>query len=104
MNTNTWLCHIVKLPETGSEGYTSFMYSSIAHGDTDKEILQSYLKNVKAIYDVDLVQDVRTGTDNSVFISWYQLVKFPVLTEQLGAILITDEHNLVFKKEENNNE
>ena len=91
----TWLCHIVKLPETGSEGYSSFMYSCIAHGNTDKEILDSYVKNVKAIYDVDLENNIKKGTDGSIYIDWFQIVKFPVLTEQLGIIKITDDYNLL---------
>ena len=92
----TWLCHIVKLPEVGSEGYSSFMYSCVAHGDTDEEILKSYIKNIKQVYDVDFENNIKKGTDGSAYIDYYQIVKFPLLTEQIGIIRITDEYNLFF--------
>jgi hypothetical protein len=43
----------------GSEGWSGWQYYSVAFGDTDEEIYNNWVKNVKKIYDVDLSKDLK---------------------------------------------
>ena len=51
---NRWLVYLISQCEVGTEGKSSWLYHCIAHGNTDKEIYNDWIKNVKKIYDVDL--------------------------------------------------
>lgn len=55
----SWLVYLVASCEMGSEGWSGWMYHSVAFGNTDEEIYNNWVENVKKIYDVDLSKDLR---------------------------------------------
>lgn len=55
----TWLVYLVSSCETGSEGWSGWMYHSVAFGNTDEEIYNNWVENVKMIYDVDLSENLK---------------------------------------------
>lgn len=52
----SWLVYLVGSCEMGSEGNSSILYPCVCYGDTDEEILQSYLKNIKNLYQNDFME------------------------------------------------
>ena len=57
-NKKTWLVYLISPCEMGSEGWSGWMYYAVAEGNTDEEIYNSWLENVKKIYNVDLSKDL----------------------------------------------
>ena len=58
INKKPWLVYITIQNEMGSEGWSSWAYHCIAFGDTEEEIYNNWVENVKKIYDVDLSEDL----------------------------------------------
>ena len=68
MKKKTWLVYLVSSCEMGSEGWSGWMYHCVAFGDTDEEIYNSWLDNVKKIYNVDLSKDLKHNIGSSTYI------------------------------------
>ena len=72
-NKKCWLVYLLSSCEMGSEGYSGWLYYSVAYGNTDEEIYHDQLKNVKAIYGVDLSKDLKEC--NGFWSCYYPLAK-----------------------------
>lgn len=59
MNEKKWLVYLLFPCEMGSEGWSGWMYYSVAFGNTDEEIYNNWVENVKKIYNVDLSEDLK---------------------------------------------
>ena len=59
MEFKRWLVYLLAPCEQGSEGFSGWAYHSIADGNTDEEIYNNWIKNVKKIYDVDLSSSLK---------------------------------------------
>ena len=59
LNKKVWLVYLLTSCEQGSEGWSGWDYHSVALGDTDEEIYNSWVENVKEIYAVDLSEDLK---------------------------------------------
>lgn len=59
----TWLVYLVSSCEQGSEGWSGWMYHSVAFGNTDEEIYSNWIENIKQIYGVDLSEYLRCSSD-----------------------------------------
>ena len=73
VNKKVWLVYLLSTCEMGSEGWSGWMYYSVAFGDTDEEIYSSWIENVKMIYGVDLSKDLKCH--KGVWYCYYQLCK-----------------------------
>ena len=78
----TWLVYLVSSCEQGSEGFSGWMYYSVAFGDTDEEIYNNWVENVKKIYGVDLSEDLRCT--NGYWSCYYPLYKNELKTSVYG--------------------
>lgn len=78
----TWLVYLVSSCEQGSEGFSGWMYHSVAFGNTDEEIYNNWVENVKKIYDVDLSEDLRCM--NGYWSCYYPLHKNELKTSVYG--------------------
>lgn len=78
----TWLVYLVSTCEMGSEGWSGWMYHSVAFGNTDEEIYNNWIENVKKIYDVDLSKDLRCH--NGKWFCYYELAKNELPTSVYG--------------------
>ena len=83
MNKKTWLVYVLYPCEMGSEGWSGWMYHSVAFGDTDEEICNNWVENVKKIYDVDLSKDLKCN-DKGFWSCYYPLYKCEIPTEVYG--------------------
>lgn len=79
---NRWLVYLISSCELGSEGWSGWQYHCIAHGNTDAEIYNDWLRNVKKIYDVDLSEDLRC--ENGRWYCYYPLAKVNLPTSVYG--------------------
>ena len=78
----TWLVYLISSCEQGSEGWSGWLYHSVAFGDTDEEIYNNWVENVKKIYDVDLSEDLRCT--NGYWSCYYPLCKNELPTSIYG--------------------
>lgn len=78
----TWLVYLVSSCEQGTEGWSGWMYYSVAFGNTDEEIYNNWIDNVKKIYDVDLSKDLRCT--NGYWSCYYPLHKNELKTSVYG--------------------
>lgn len=78
----TWLVYLLSSCEQGSEGVSGWMYYSVAFGDTDEEIYNNWVENVKKIYGVDLSEDLRCT--NGYWSCYYPLYKNELKTSVYG--------------------
>lgn len=78
----TWLVYLLSSCEQGSEGFSGWMYYSVAFGDTDEEIYNNWVENVKKIYGVDLSEDLRCT--NGYWSCYYPLYKNELKTSVYG--------------------
>ena len=72
-NNKKWLVYLLESCEQGAEGWSGWMYYCIAFGNTDEEIYNNWLKNVKKVYEVDLSKNLRY--DNGNWTCYYDLYK-----------------------------
>jgi hypothetical protein len=79
----TWLVYLLSCCEMGTEGYSGWMYHSVAFGDTDEEIYNNWIENVKKIYDVDLSKDLKC-VDGHWHCHYYPLHKNELKTSVYG--------------------
>lgn len=82
MKKKTWLVYLVSSCEMGSEGWSGWAYYAVAQGDTDEEIYNNWLENVKKIYDVDLSKDLKCH--NGYWSCYYPLAKNELPTSVYG--------------------
>lgn len=82
MDKKSWLVYLVSSCEQGSEGYSGWMYYSVAFGDTDEEIYNNWVENVKKIYNVDLSKDLKCI--NGYWSCYYPLCKNELTTSVYG--------------------
>lgn len=78
----TWLVYLTSSCEQGSEGWSGLMYHSVAFGNTDEEIYNNWIENVKKIYGVDLSKDLRCS--NGYWSCYYPLHKNELKTSVYG--------------------
>lgn len=78
----TWLVYLVSSCEQGSEGWSGWMYHSVAFGNTEEEIYNNWIENVKKIYNVDLSKDLRCT--NGHWSCYYPLYKNELKTSVYG--------------------
>ena len=83
MNKKTWLVYLLSSCEMGSEGWSGWMYHSVAFGNTDEEIYNNWIENVKKIYDVDLSKDLRCN-EKGFWSCHYPLCKCEIPTSVYG--------------------
>lgn len=55
---NQYLCYLIVPCETGSEGWSGWMYYCVAEGDTPEQIVRNWIENVNLIYGIDLSKDL----------------------------------------------
>lgn len=82
MKKKIWLVYLLMPCEMGSEGWSGWTYYSIAEGNTDEEIYKDWLKNVKAIYGVDLSKDL--NCHDGQWSCYYKLAKNELPTSIYG--------------------
>lgn len=87
----TWLVYLLSSCELGSEGWSGWLYYSVARGNTDEEIYHDWIKNVKAIYDVDLSKDLKCYDG---FWSCY----YPLVKNELPTSIYGDSQQLYIEK------
>lgn len=80
-----YLVYLITSCEMGSEGWSGWMYYSVAYGFTEEEIYNDWVKNVKLIYGVDLSGDLKCN--NGVWSCYYPLAKNILPTEVYGNAL-----------------
>lgn len=80
-----YLVYLVTTCETGSEGWSGWDYYAVAHGDTDEEIYNDWIDQVKVIYGVDLSKDLQCR--NGKWYCYYELVKNELPTSIYGHSL-----------------
>lgn len=68
-----WLVYLLVPCEQGSEGWSGWMYHSVAFGNTDEEIYNNWIKNVKRIYGIDLSESLKCT--NGYWSCYYPLYK-----------------------------
>ena len=83
MKKKTWLVYLLSSCEMGTEGWSGWMYHSVAFGNTDEEIYNNWIENVKKIYDVDLSEDLKQW-DNGSWSCYYPLCKCEIPTSVYG--------------------
>lgn len=84
MNKKIWLVYLLDKCDIGSEGWSGWSYYCIAEGNTDEEIYKDWLKNVKAIYGVDLSKHLRQQEDGR-WTCYYDLAKNELPTSVYGV-------------------
>ena len=82
LNKKTWLVYLISSCEQGSEGWSGWQYYAVALGNTDEEIYNNWVKNVKEIYGIDLSEDLKC-TDE-YWSCYYPLCKNELPTEVDG--------------------
>lgn len=87
----TWLVYLIDGCEMGSEGWSGWSYYAVAHGDTDEEIYNDWLEQVKIIYGVDLSKDLehsvgtyQNGESYDYWSCYYPLAKNELPTSVYG--------------------
>ena len=83
MEKKTWLVYLLTTCEMGSEGWSGWMYHCVAFGDTDEEIYNNWIENVKKIHGKDLSKHLRC---NNGYWScmWCKLCKNELPTQVYG--------------------
>ena len=81
-NKKTWLVYLIYPCETGSEGWSGWMHYAVAEGNTDEEIYNNWLENVKKIYNVDLSKDLNCC--DGYWSCYYPLAKNELPTSVYG--------------------
>ena len=81
-NKKTWLVYLISQCEMGTEGWSGWCYYSVAHGDTDEEVYNDWLKNVKSIYGVDLSKNLKCHEGH--WSCYYPLAKVELPTTVYG--------------------
>lgn len=82
INKKTWLVYLISSCEQGSEGWSGWQYYAVALGNTDEEIYNNWVENVKEIYAVDLSDDLRCT--NGYWSCYYPLCKNELPTSVYG--------------------
>ena len=82
LNKKVWLVYLISSCEQGSEGWSGWQYHAVALGDTDEEIYNNWVKNVREIYSVDLSKDLKCT--NGFWSCYYPLCKNELPTEVYG--------------------
>lgn len=59
LSKKSWLVYLISTCETGSEGWSGWQYHAVALGNTDEEIYNNWVENVKKIYHVDMSEDLK---------------------------------------------
>ena len=77
-----WLVYLLSSCEQGSEGFSGWQYHSVAFGETDEQIYNNWVENVKKIYNVDLAADLRCW--NGHWSCYYPLYKTELPTSVYG--------------------
>lgn len=77
-----WLVYLLSSCEQGSEGFSGWQYYSIAFGNTDEEIYNNWLENVKMIYGVDLSEELKCI--NGYWSCYYPICKNELPTSIYG--------------------
>ena len=83
MNKKCWLVYLLESCEMGSEGWSGWMYYSVAFGDTDEDIYNNWIDNVNKIYGVDLSKDLKCK--DGYWSCYYPLCKCELPTSVYGA-------------------
>ena len=82
LNKKVWLVYLLSRCEQGSDGFSGWQYYSIAFGNTDEEIYNNWLENVKMIYGVDLSEDLKCI--NGYWSCYYPICKNELPTSIYG--------------------
>lgn len=82
LNKKVWLVYLLSSCEQGFEGFSGWQYYSIAFGNTDEEIYNNWLENVKMIYGVDLSEDLKCI--NGYWSCYYPICKNELPTSIYG--------------------
>jgi len=90
-NPQPWLVYLVSSCEMGSEGWSGWCYYCVAFGDTDEEIYNNWVENVKLIYGVDLSNDLK---EHNGYWSCY----YPIYKNQLPTSVYGDSQPLLIEK------
>ena len=82
MTKKTWLVYLLSDCEMGSEGWSGWMYYCVAFWNTDEEIYNNWVENVKKIYGNDLSSDLKCN--NGHWSCYYELCKNELPTQVYG--------------------
>lgn len=92
-----YLVYLLSGGNMEDEGWSGWMYYAIAHGDTDKEIYNDWIEQVKHIYGVDLFDDLvcivsKDGSEK--WYCYYDLVKteLPVSVYGVSKPLVVEKN------------
>lgn len=77
-----YLVYLVNPCEMGFEGWSGWQYYAVAHGDTDEEIYNDWIEQVKIIYGADLSEDLKCV--NGKWRCYYELAKNELPTSVYG--------------------
>lgn len=78
----TWLVYLLRPCEMGTEGTSGWSYHAVALGNTDEEIYNNWIDNVKQIYGVDLSKDLKCQNGN--WSCYYPIYKCELPTSVYG--------------------
>ncbi len=92
LNKKIWLVYLLAPCEQGSEGLSGWQYYSVALGNTDEEIYNNWVENVKEIYSVDLSEDLRCTNG-------YWSCYYPLYKNELPTLIYGDSLPLFIEKQ-----